>query len=52
MQLITLQGDIPTISHRVIAEHTGNEEHSISRIIRDTMLILRSLEGWDLKSPP
>lgn len=35
MHLVTLQNDVPSVSHRVIAEHTGNEEKSIRKLIND-----------------
>jgi phage regulator Rha-like protein len=33
MQIITLYNDIPVVSHRVIAENTGNEQRSIRLLI-------------------
>jgi phage regulator Rha-like protein len=35
MQIITIKNDIPVVSHRVIAENTGNEQRSIKLLIDD-----------------
>jgi phage regulator Rha-like protein len=33
MQIITIKNDIPVVSHRVVAENTGNEQRSIRLLI-------------------